>query len=280
MFSSISSRLSLITFISASLLIGCGDDDTTTSGATSGSGGGGGSGINLSEVTLRFANLAPGGDAVAPCLRVGGSGDFTGPLSSPLSPGASSEPVTLDVDGGAEVRWVTGTDCAASGVDADVALVFTASRNGVALRMPGDGSGSSPNTTRIVHEHDLEEISPTRFYARFFHSAPGVGDVSLKQNDCALPISAFEQTAYGELGYAPNNDDDVFHISVSTGETGYTTNVLVCDSSNNELLRLDDFTFNGGEVLFTSVSGDGSAASPIRFTTCVEGGSDACTVLP
>lgn len=291
--------------------LGCGDDteatgsdgaggagasgtpSTTTTTGRGGAGGeatsGGGGGMDDTSVAVRFLHLGPpvpGAPTLDVCLEGPGRTFAEGPLlGTGLSPGEASAPVNLPSGPSTTtVRWVEGgrADCGVAvddEADTDVDLAMGASVGWIA-RLDEDGSAGATFATRYLPGLTLSNIEPGRFYARFFHAGLDAGVLNLKQNDCAIPFSAFEQASYGAFAFSPNNQAEFFSASVTAGDDNFTTDVVVCAPGNAEILRLESFRFDGGAIQFSALIGDGTGPAPYRMLRCIERGSEPCVLLP
>ncbi|MEM9490864.1 MAG: hypothetical protein AAGC55_17080 [Myxococcota bacterium] len=248
-------------------------------------------GPERSTASVRFANFLPGSGAVDVCIADGPDADFVGPIVAESGdPAIAFREIAarrdVAVAATAVIRWVDGaaTDCdtalpGASDTALDIADsgVFT-----VAL-LDADGAAPSDDpTTQTFSDVSVATPDSGRFYARFFNAAVGQAGLSVKQSGCAIPFAAFENTPYGALGMSPNDQANYFSASVTIGQTYFETDIAVCSDTTTEVGRLVMHRFNGGEIQFIVITGDGSAEQPYRFTLCIdtEETPTRCDVLP
>ncbi|MEM9692723.1 MAG: hypothetical protein AAGA56_09275 [Myxococcota bacterium] len=265
-------------------LSGTGDDDNTAT-ATGGTGGN----VGPLRRSVRFLNalFAEGTDTrLNVCVRPGPQQPFAGPLlDTPIAFGEVSPYVELEPSTGAAVRWIdrSATDCETSVDEEDAVIDFDGDPPpAYVVRLSSNEMAPSEPITISIEDHIISTTNPSRLYARFFHAGTELGNLNIKQNDCAVPFSAFEQVEYSTLGFSPNDQTTFFSSSVTLGSDHFTTDIVLCTfdgASFTEILTIPNFRLNGGEVAFTALTGDGSTAAPYRVLRCLERDPSPCEFM-
>lgn len=246
---------------------GAGSGGTAGTGGNEGGAGGDGAGgeggfVGPTDLPFRFANMRSDGPPLNACVSTGPAMVFDGPLlDTPLAPGEVEPHFEVRVDGDSLLRWVDGSTCAPLAEGAtDIPLVLNDAERYTAVAF-GDDSLQT-----LVYESDpVAELSPARFYVRFFHGGLNLDPVDSKQVACSTPVAAFENVRFGTLGFSPNNMATFFSAAVSTGMDSFSTTVVVCENMN-EVFR-QDYVFVGGRSVSFFLRGDGDAV-PHQVTVC------------
>ncbi|MEM7137713.1 MAG: hypothetical protein AAF500_14110 [Myxococcota bacterium] len=243
------------------------------SGGASAGGVGGSQGPQL--VPFRFANMRSDARSLNVCLGAGEPVVFAGPvLETPLSPGQVEAQVEVRIATGSVLRWVAAGDCGEPDADSeDVSLDL----EDLSKRHTAVVFGVGELETLIYETDPVSELSPGRFYVRFFHGVLDVEPLDSKQVDCATPVAAFENVEFGTLGFSPNNMATFFSASVSTGMDSFSTTVVLCENMN-EIYR-QDYSFMGGRSVSFFARGDGDGV-PYQVTICDDADRGAARCEP